>query len=83
MIYKNFKIIILQEKGLTPLGGQVYKIRFSPQKLNKGKDTAERIIYADITNRSKIYLFMAFTKPEEANITKQELASIRKYASTL
>lgn len=80
---KDLQNEILQEKGLIPLGGQVYKIRFSPRSLNKGKSTSERVIFADIVKQDKIFLFKVFSKSDESNISNAELKMIKQAAIIL
>lgn len=74
---------IIEEKGLTPLGGQVYKIRFSPKSLNKGKNTSDRVIFADIVKQDQIFLLKVFSKSEEANISNIELKILKQAANIL
>ena len=64
----------------TPLGNNVYKMRFSPRSLQKGKDTSNRVIYIDLVRDSKIYLVFAFSKADEANITDSQLSSFKRIA---
>lgn len=71
---------ILQEKGWIPLGGSVYKIRFSPRNLNKGKSNSDRVMFADIIKQEKIYLLDVFSKGDQANISNTELRLLKQAA---
>lgn len=74
---------ILQEKGLIPVGGQLYKIKFSSKILNKGKSTSDRTIFTDITKKGKIYLLKVFSKGKQTNITTKELDILKEYSRNL
>ena len=76
-------LIINNPSSSIPLGSNVYKIRFSPERLNKGKDTANRVIYIEVIKSNVIYLATAFSKSEEANISKKEEDTLRAFANIL
>lgn len=71
---------ILQQKGWIPLGGSVYKIRFSPKDLNKGKSNSDRVMFVDIVTHERIYLMNIFSKAEQANVNVTELRSLKQAA---
>lgn len=74
---RELQSLIIDGHSAIPLGSNVYKIRYSSKKLNKGKDTSNRVIYIDFIIDSKVYLITVFSKSDEANITNTELDSIR------
>lgn len=76
-------LILTYPEAAIPLGSNVFKIRFSPSSLNKGKDTSTRIIYIDIIKDSLIYLVDAFSKSSEQNISSKELRAIKDIAKEL
>ena len=76
-------LIINNPSSSIPLGSNVYKIRFSPERLNRGKDTANRVIYIEVIKSNVIYLATAFSKSEEANISKKEEDTLRAFAKIL
>ena len=76
-------LIINNPSSSIPLGSNVYKIRFSPERLNRGKDTANRVIYIEVIKSNVIYLATAFSKSEEANISKIEEDNLRAFAKIL
>lgn len=81
---RELQNLILTNPSLgIPLGSNVYKIRFSPESLNRGKDTSNRVIYIDVVKDSQIYLVIAFSKSDESNITKEELERIREISKEL
>lgn len=71
---------ILQQKGWISLGGSVYKIRFSPKDLNKGKSNSDRVMFVDIVAHERIYLMNIFSKAEQANVNVTELRSLKQAA---
>ena len=71
---------ILKEKGWILLGGKVYKIRFSPQELNKGKSTSDRVMFIDIVKEQSIYLMNIFSKADQANVSGAELKLLKQAA---
>ena len=75
--------IVENGQSSTPLGSNVYKIRFSPKSLNKGQSGAERVIYIEVIRDSQIYLVTAFSKSDEANINNQNLEIIRSLSKEL
>ena len=81
--YRELQNLILKGMHADPLGSDCYKIRFSPTKLNKGKNTSSRIIYIDFIEQGNIYFITAFSKSDEANITKTELSDIRELAKSI
>lgn len=81
--YEDLKILqndILQQKGWIPLGGSVYKIRFSPRDLNKGKSNSDRVMFVDIVAHERIYLMNIFSKAEQANVNVTELRALKQAA---
>lgn len=81
---RELQNLILTNPSLgIPLGSNVYKIRFSPESLNRGKDTSNRVIYIGVVKDSQIYLVIAFSKSDESNITKEELERIREISKEL
>ena len=66
-----------------PLGGNVYKVKFSPSSLNHGKDTAKRIFFIEIIKDSYIYLIHVLNKKDEQNITNTQLRIFRDTAKKL
>lgn len=79
----DLQILIMKNENITPLGTNVYKIEFSPKHLNKGKNTSDRVIYIEYIKDSKVYLVLAFSKSDEANITKTELKQIRELSKNI
>lgn len=80
---RELQSLIIDGHSAIPLGSNVYKIRYSSKKLNKGKDTSNRVIYIDFIIDSKVYLITVFSKSDEANITNTELDSIRNLSKEL
>lgn len=80
---RELQLLIIDGHSAIPLGSNVYKIRYSSKKLNKGKDTSNRVIYIDFIIDSKVYLITVFSKSDEANITNTELDSIRNLSKEL
>lgn len=76
-------LIINNPSSSIPLGSNVYKIRFSPERLNRGKDTANRVICIEVIKSNVIYLATAFSKSEEVNISKTEEDTLRAFAKIL
>lgn len=76
-------LILTYPEVAIPLGSNVFKVRFSPSSLNKGKDTSTRVIYIDIIKDSLIYLVTAFSKSNEKNISSKELRAIKDIAKEL
>ena len=76
-------LIINNPSSSIPLGSNVYKIRFSPKRLTRGKDTANRVIYIEVIKSNVIYLATAFSKSEEVNISKIEEDNLRTFAKIL
>ena len=74
---------IINGNQAVSLGSNVYKIRFSPKQISKGKDTTDRVIYIDYIIDSKVYLVTIFSKSDESNLTKDELNNIRKLSKSL
>lgn len=75
--------IITTGDTATPLGSDVWKIRFAPRNYSKGKSNSVRVIYVDVIIDEYIYLLSAFSKADEANITENEEKEIRKSADKL
>lgn len=75
--------IIHQTGKIDALGSGVYKIRFSPKSLTKGKDTADRVIYIEVIKVGKIYLATAFSESDEASISAEALEMLRTTAKAL
>ena len=76
-------LILTHPDVAVSLGSNVFKVRFSPRSLNKGKNTATRVIYVDIIKDSRIYLVTAFSKSSEQNITSNKLEAIKNVAKEL
>lgn len=74
---------IINGNQAVSLGSNVYKIRFSPKQISKGKNTTDRVIYIDYIIDSKVYLVTIFSKSDESNLTKDELNNIRKLSKSL
>ena len=75
-------IIKLRDTAAS-LGSGVHKIRFAPKNYSKGKSNSIRVIYVDVVVDEYIYLVSAFSKTDEANITKNEELEIREAATRL
>lgn len=81
---QDLQNLISSGKGsITPLGSNIFKIRFSPKQLNRGKNTAMRTIYAYKPNHNYTFLITVFSKSDESNITKTKLDEIRKQSDWL
>lgn len=65
------------------LGDKVFKIRFAPKSMNKGKSGAYRIFYIDIIMQETIYLVGILDKADAANLSKEEVDALRKLSSAL
>lgn len=65
------------------LGGNTYKIRFSPKSSTKGKSGSDRVIFIDIVRDLKTYFIIAFSKSDEANISPKVLQDIKEFGATL
>ena len=50
----------------------VRKLRFAPQSWASGKSGAVRVIYAHFPKQATIYLFLAYGKNEQGNLTPDE-----------
>lgn len=72
-----------QRNAWIPLGSEVYKFRFSPQNLTKGKREAFRIIFFVYLKDGSIDLYYIFTKAQESNIKNSTLNIIREIANKL
>lgn len=81
--YRELQNLIIKGIHADPLGTDCHKIRFSPSRLNKGKNTSSRIIYIDFIEKGNVYFITVFSKSDEANITRTELADIRELSKLL
>ena len=57
------------------------KIRISLD--NRGKSGSARVIYVDFIRFEKLYLLTAYAKKDKANLSKQEMNSIKEKVKTI
>jgi hypothetical protein len=69
-----------ENKGVSNLGGNLYKIRLSRE--NEGKSGGYRSLLAYKKDESAIFLY-AFAKNEKDNLGKDELSLLKKLAGDL
>ena len=75
--------ILNNPESAIDLGDKVFKIRFAPKSMNKGKSGAYRIFYIDIIMQETIYLVGILDKADAANLSREEVNALRKLSSTL
>ena len=57
----------------TPLGGNVFKIRWLVKSKGKGKSGGVRIITYYVSEDGKLYLLSIYDKSEQASITSKQI----------
>lgn len=57
----------------TPLGGNVFKIRWQVKSKSKGKSGGVRIITYYVSEDGKLYLLSIYDKSEQASITSKQI----------
>ena len=67
----------------TPLGNNLFKVRFAIESKNKGKSSGARVIYFYFSMDKEIYLIHIFDKSEIENVSKNTLMKILKNAGLL
>ena len=75
--------ILNNPEAAINLGDNVYKIRFAPRSLNKGKSGSYRVFYVDAIVSETIYLLDIISKSDRSNISSTQLDSMRDVASNL
>lgn len=75
--------ILNNPETAVDLGDQVYKIRFAPKSMNKGKSGAYRVFYIDIIMQETIYLVGLLDKADAENISRDEVNQLRKLSATI
>jgi len=70
-------IDLIEDKGVSNLGGNLYKIRVSRD--NEGKSGGYRTLIAYKKDEKAIFLF-AFAKNERDNLDRSELTALKKLA---
>ena len=76
-------LILTKSESGRDLGGGLYKIRFSPKSLNRGKSSATRVIYVNVLRDEIIYLLTAYGKNAKSNLTDSEFKDAIQIASKL
>lgn len=72
------------DAGATVAGtGGVRKVRFSPSRWHRGKSGAIRVMYAYFPDVAHVYLFLAFGKNEQANVTADQKELCRAYMAAI
>lgn len=66
---------------LVPGGGGIRKVRFAVG--GRGKSGGVRIVYYYHDRQNPIYLITVFAKNEQANLTKGEVADLKKLVKRL
>ena len=74
-------LIMTNPKAADSLGAGVYKIRFIPSRINRGKSSLYRVFYIELIKSDKIYLAAVLNKSKEANISNQELEILKQIAN--
>lgn len=75
--------ILNNPETAVDLGDKVYKIRFVPRSMNKGKSGAYRVFYIDIIMQETIYLVGLLDKADAENISRDEVNQLRKLSATI
>ena len=75
--------ILNNPETAVDLGDKVFKIRFAPKSMNKGKSGAYRVFYIDIIMQETIYLVGILDKADAANLSKEEINALRKLSGAL
>ena len=75
--------ILNNPETAVDLGDKVYKIRFAPKSMNKGKSGAYRVFYIDIIMQETIYLVGLLDKADAENISRDEVNQLRKLSATI
>jgi len=57
----------------TPLGGNVFKIRWQVKSKGKGKSGGVRVITYYVAEDGKLYLLSIYDKSEQASITPRQI----------
>lgn len=68
---------LIEDKGVSSLGGNLYKIRVSRE--HEGKSGGYRTLIAYKKDERAIFLF-AFAKNEKDNLDRSELSALKKLA---
>ena len=82
----ELEIMLMQTSKEHPViqgTGGVRKARFAPERLNKGKSGAYRIIYLDMENNEIIVLLVAYSKGTQDNLSATEKAELKQLVDLL
>lgn len=75
--------ILNNPENAVNLGDQLFKIRFSPKSLNKGKNGGYRVFYIDAIIYETIYLVDIINKSRQDNINSSKLVNLRELSTEL
>lgn len=82
----ELEIMLMQTSKEHPViqgTGGLRKVRFVPERLNKGKSGAYRIIYLDMEDNEIIVLFVAYNKDTQDNLNLSEKAELKQLVEQL
>lgn len=82
----ELEIMLMQSVKEHPViqgTGGLRKVRFSPERLNKGKSGAYRVIYLDLETNHIIILLVAYNKHKKDNLRPAERAELKQLVEIL
>lgn len=82
----ELEIMLMQTSKEHPViqgTGGLRKVRFSPERLNKGKSGAYRIIYLDLDQNEIIVLLVAYSKNDQDSLSAAEKSELKQLVELL